>query len=192
MSLFPPHFDSLPQAVQSALRLRGALVPCGNGVRGVAWPETPTVRLSTLASVLAPDLVASFMTAAWVWGAHPAPPMPHSVSSNTRRNQRQSSSSVSYSELRLVEGDMKSLGVLRVTTPSRTLFDLLARRQPFTQEEFDACVRLAESIGESLPAFETQLSKVRRPHVILARQRLREVALRTSTGSRHSFKHENT
>lgn len=175
MSARPPRYDLLPRAVQHAMRLRGMLIPCGPGMRGAAWPDTATVRLSALAPYLEGGLVAAYLTAAWVLGAAPDPGSPVSVAAGAGRPRLPAPHGTKRFELRFEEGEVLTLGDFAVTCAKRTILDLLHREQPFGAPEREACLALLPLSGLSHSSLLVLLKARRRPHVRLARQRFREI-----------------
>lgn len=123
----PPTFAHWPAAVRSAELLRGSVVRCGPGLRSVGWPETPATRAAALSPWLAEQhRVATHLTAAWIWGAarDPGAPLDFAL---LRARPRGSPGPVSVRlhEFAFDEGDIAEPGGHAVTTPSRTLYDLL-------------------------------------------------------------------
>lgn len=136
----PPRFDLWPEALRSAERLRGSLVPCGPGVRGIGWPETPRVRTAALAPWLGGGRIATHLTAAWVWGAARSPGRPLQVTARSgRRSYGVDSEWLRVYELRYTEADTHRFGEFGVTTPLRTVIDMLHGDAPFTAVERIAC-----------------------------------------------------
>lgn len=180
----PPRYDQWPETVQHAMRLRGCLIRCGPGVRGVGWPETATVRLAALAPWLDdPRLIASHMTAAWVWGAARHAPSElristvagqHSLARSYRSGARKSTNR--RSELRLSPEDRVKLGMFCVTSPLRTVIDLLHDPDHFGLTERVAYRLLLPLIPGAKETVFLYLSTHRRPHARLARERALESA----------------
>lgn len=136
--LSPPRYDLWPVAIRSSALLRGSLVRCGPGVRGVGWPETPSVRLAALAPWLTGKRVATHEAAAWVWGAARDPGSPLRVSSRSRgRTGSAEYTHVKIQETRFHDGDVVHHGPCAVTTPLRTIIDLL-----YDQSELDSKARI--------------------------------------------------
>ena len=177
----PPRFDLWPEALRSAELLRGSLVRCGPGVRGAGWPETPRVRLAALAPWLEHGNVATHLTAAWVWGAarRPGPRIEVSVRIGGRRRAPNSEWLRIY-ELRYAETDIHRFGDFGVTTPLRTVLDVLHRDAALATAERVAC-RLLVSLIEGGPATVLKrLTEHRRPGRRMALERLsRLTELRT-------------
>lgn len=169
----PPRYDRLPLAVQHALRLRGALVPCGPGMRGVGWPDTPRVRLAAIAETIEDGSVAALLTAAWVWGATEHPGLPLSVSGNPTRAYLRHARRY---YLRFDEEEVTSFGGLRVTTPIRTILDLLHMSEAFETSERDACTALLSLAELEVHELSQLLENKRRPYARIARRRFFSLA----------------
>lgn len=169
-------------ALRSAERLNGTLVPCGPGWRGVGWPETPRVRLAALSEWLDDTLVASHLTAAWVWGAARSPGPQVQLSTRVgRRKPADVGAGIRVYELRYSEADTVRLGRYSVSAPSRTVLDLLYTPDAFTRVCRVACRLLLSRIDGGAAAIARHLQEHRRPHRLLAERRL--VGL--SPGGRH-------
>lgn len=183
MSSDPPRYDLLPLTVQRAMRLRGALVDCGPGLRGIAWPEVPRVRLTAIASALQHGRVAAYLTAAWVWQAATHPGSPLSIASLPGSSRHEISREYKRYELRLNDRDISTFGELCVTTPQRTMLDLLYRPESYGAIERDACLKLFEVAGIDADETNAMLARRRRPHGRLARERFREILMMQEPGS---------
>lgn len=175
MSSDPPRYDLLPHTVQRAMRLRGALVDCGPGLRGVAWPEVPRVRLTAIAPALQSGRVAAYLTAAWVWRSTPHPGTPLSVASPPGSSRHGLPHGCKRYELRLRTEDVSIIGEFGVTTPLRTILDLVYRPEPYGTIERDACRELYESAHVDAEEVHVRLTTQRRPHGRLARERFHEI-----------------
>lgn len=175
----PPRYDRWPIAMQHAMKLRGALVACGPGMRGAAWPDTACVRLIALGPWLGSGLCASHLTAAWVWSAAEDPGPPLSIAALPgRRGATRVARGVRRHELRLRPADWASFEELRVTLPLRTAIDLLHDPENFEHrhaEAVAALVGMQPSGGESV---RRRLQEHRRPHRRLAEQRLGAILAR--------------
>ncbi|WP_153002089.1 hypothetical protein [Leucobacter chromiiresistens] len=168
-----PRIHEWPPAVRSAERLRGTLVPCGPGMRPVAWPETPRVRLSALAPWLQERYVAIGLTAAWVWGAARSPGDPLQCSTiGRKRPPARRAPGVDVHEHALAAADFVLIGREAATTPTRTLCDLLRSPGPFDVEPRVACrVLLARHPG-GRSAVQTALDAGSSRHRRIATARL--------------------
>lgn len=139
-SLGPPPIHLLPHAVRSAERLHGTLVPCGPGLRPVAWPEAPRVRAATLEQLCSPSLAAVLTTAAWVWGALRALDGPVEVAGGRGGAAAERfDPGLRVRDLSFDPGELHQFGGLRVSMPARTVSDLLRLREDFGAPERAAC-----------------------------------------------------
>lgn len=177
MHALPPRYDLWPVPVQHAMRLRGALISCGPGVRGAAWPDSPKVRLAALATHLDDGFVAARLTAAWVWqaSAHPGTPLIFAAAAGRARKPTKPGSR--RYECRFAAGDTVKLGEFGVTSPRRTLIDLLHQPLPFDSSVSKVCRNLLHMIPDTIDQFAFEVGHARRPYVRLARTRLRELLL---------------
>ena len=138
----PPPVHLLPPAVRSAERLRGTLVPCGPGFRPVGWPDIPRVRAAALAGFCSSRSTVTLDAAAWVWGARRAPGLPVDVASPGGGTAAERfNPALRTHDLSFATGDVIRFGQVGVSSPARTLYDLLRMRNEFTASE-RACCRL--------------------------------------------------
>lgn len=135
----PPRLDRWPAAVRSAELLRGAAVRCGPGVRLISWPETPAVRAAAISRAFEHDRVAARLTAAWIWGAAREPGTPlRFIASRGRLLGDVMRAGIAVHEYRLEGSEIAEVGGLSVTTPVRTVYDLL-RAPHLGRRELVAC-----------------------------------------------------
>lgn len=105
---------------------------CGPGVRGVGWPDAPHTRAVTLLGFTnlvherSARLCATGVTAAWIWGAswHSDHPIEFSTL-HGKRFLSASPRSARVREYNITEQHVRPIAGVLVTTPSRTLYDLL-------------------------------------------------------------------
>lgn len=169
----PPRFDGWPPAVISAAVLRGTLVRCGPGVRGIGWPETPRVRALALAPWLSRRRIAVHLTAAWVWGAARSPGHPLTVSMpNGHREGPGTRPDRVTLHLRCGPEDIEGFGPCAVTTPLRTLVDLLHAGDALSRHRAVACRLLVPLVPGGVDAVRARLASRRRPHRRAATERL--------------------
>lgn len=162
--------------------LRGDLVRCGPGVRGIAWPDTPTVRLTALAPYLLDDRVASHLTAAWVWLATAELAEPVQIATSPQRGHAVRHADSRIAQLAFAEHDTERLGDFLVTTPARTAFDLLHDPALTGSSSFAATRRLLRLVPDRGAALSEQLARERRPYTRLARKRFATI-IETPRGS---------
>lgn len=118
----------------SAARLDGDVVELGEAYAPADLVETPALRAASLAPLIETIRGAAFagMSAAWIHGAGDAPPEVHEVQSATgRRLRAPANRRLIVHDPVLDPVDLQDLGGVAVTTPERTLIDLL--RWPATQ-----------------------------------------------------------
>ena len=177
--LEPPDVNRLSRTVVSAELLRGNLVRCGPGARGVGWPDSPRVRSHAVSSLQDLDgLVAVLGTAAWIWGAGESPTEAQTFSTyHGARYLRTPAPGVRVHEFMLDPRDTVWLGSCWVTSRHRTLYDLLylddARYERYGLEAarylFDVCAPISDTLV-------TQFHGRNRPHSVRAHERLAELA----------------
>lgn len=178
--MFPPRIDLWPPAVRSAERLHGTLVPCGPGLRPVGWPDTPSVRRIAIGDLMPSQLIASHQTAAWIWQSTRRAGKPlRAIQKPTTRNTFlagvNTKDLIRIRQQRITREDIAVFDDLCVTTPFRTVLDLLYDPHDFDVVSQVACrlimlkfpgvkVRVCRSVHES-----------RHPQRPLARARLARV-----------------
>lgn len=169
----PPRLDRWPEAVRSAELIRGTVVRCGPGLRLTAWPETPSVRAAALRPLFRDDLIASHITAAWIWGAarNPGEPLDF-LTLNSRTQGTEPETGIRLHRFRMGNGDIAALGGLNVTTPRRTLFDLL-RGDQFSTEQRLVCRVLLAFLPECRAWLRDRLESSRASHPYHQRIRAR-------------------
>ncbi|MFD6699170.1 MULTISPECIES: type IV toxin-antitoxin system AbiEi family antitoxin [unclassified Microbacterium] len=132
---------SLPEL--AAARLDGDVVELGEGYAPADLVETAALRAASLIPLVAGMRDAAFagMTAAWIHGASDAPPDPHELQSATgHRLRAPTTRRIIVHDPVLDPSDVQHLGGIAVTTPERTLIDLL--RWPATVPERHDWARL--------------------------------------------------
>lgn len=174
----PPDVTRLSPTVMSAELLRGTVVRCGPGLRGVGWPEDPRVRSFALRGLIDPseDLVAVLTTAAWVWGACESPHPRQTFSTmHGARYLRMPASGIRVHEFLIAERDVVVLGPATVTSPLRTLYDLLyLDDQTYEDTGFEAARSLCE-MWHPQRSFLGSFHARNRPHSVRAHDRYDEI-----------------
>lgn len=134
--------ERLSPAELSAARLDGHLVELGEGYLPADAVETTAMRAASLARLLDGRLAVALVSAAWVWGAIPDPPVRHSL---CRAVDHRVTSLVSrratLHDIALAPDDLTWIGEVPVTTPSRTLADLARRSDAESLAAGEALVR---------------------------------------------------
>lgn len=162
-----------PVAIRSAELLRGTLVRCGPGVRPVGWPETPRVRLAALDTWLDPGRIAILLTAAWVWGFARAPDSPLELATPQRKRPGAlTPTGAVLHQHRYEAGSIQELGGFWVTTPARTLTDMLRLSEPFSGAHRIACRLILVSTPLSREQVHAALREQAAPFRRRARERL--------------------
>jgi hypothetical protein len=108
-----------------AMRLDGELFGVDDCFASLDEFESPALRAAAVAAGRHPRLIAEQWTAAWVWGAVPAPPPRHTFCVRLdARVARVTSTQMVVREVALEPAEESSIGQLRLTTPLRTATDL--------------------------------------------------------------------
>ncbi|MCA5922893.1 type IV toxin-antitoxin system AbiEi family antitoxin [Curtobacterium oceanosedimentum] len=122
--------DDWPEAELRAAVLAGELVAVGPCWASPSEPQTVALRAAAVAWALRdPRLIACTVTAAWVWGAVSRPPEPLEVCTPAGLRVRVRAE-VRLREVRIEDVDVVRVADLRVSSPGRTVVDLL--RTPAT------------------------------------------------------------
>lgn len=118
--------QSLPDAILSAERLSGTIVPVGAAFWPLIGSDSLSVRVLAAMHPYQPGTIFSGHTAAWIWGAQRTPPSPFEYSVDST-NRIAISSRVPFvkRELTFLEGDVVEREGRLITSPIRTVFDLL-------------------------------------------------------------------
>lgn len=165
-----------PVAVRTAELTRGSLLRCGPGVRPAGWPDTPRVRLAALDPWIAPGHIAVLTTAAWVWGVISEPGHPlHTTTAGRRRGPRNAPPGVRVHQFWTPDADTVQFGAAAVTTPGRTLCDLLRLTEEFTRLHRRACRLLRYRLAWDTPRISAALASGAAPYRARALERLRQL-----------------
>lgn len=124
----------LPGAELRAAALDGQLYAVGDGWRSIAEIDDEVGRATAVGHALGPGVVAAGRTAAWIWGARGAAPIPHEgvVVSPARVKFRGGGSVVR--QVVMDDDEVVAVSGVAVTTPARTIVDLV-RRQAWTSTD---------------------------------------------------------
>ena len=150
-----PHVLSpvdLPVAELYAARLDGELFPVGGAFSPVDEIEQPELRAAAVHAEVSGRLIAEQLSAAWIWGALDSPPLRHQFCVGAAA--RVSHSPARWMTLREViieEDEISDLGGFLVTTPERTVIDLVRFSESFGPTERTIIRALARG-GASLEA----------------------------------------
>jgi hypothetical protein len=152
-SLFYRPGALLSQQELSAARLDGLLVEVGEGYMPADLPEDAGARATALAPILSAGYAASGPTAAWVHGVGDAPPQRHHLQRAADRRPRvELRRNVVMHEGQVPPGDLTFVAAVPVTTPLRTLTDLV-----LTSSRYRECAVWMRSMAEACPALVPQV-----------------------------------
>lgn len=116
----------LSRAELISARLDGLLIEVGEGFMPPDLPENTAARLASLGPVILPGFAASGPSAAWVHGVGDAAPRCHHLQRFAPHRPRvRTMRDVIVHQSRLPDSDVLRIGALVVTTPVRTLTDLV-------------------------------------------------------------------
>ena len=115
----------LPEVELQAAALDGELVRVVDSWASVADPDDPVRRASALADALGTTVIAARETAAWIWGARAAPPRRLDAVVPSSARHHDAGPDVRVGEVLIDDDETVRLGGLRVTSPTRTVLDLL-------------------------------------------------------------------
>lgn len=179
-SLFYRPGAVLSQSELSAARLDGLVFEVGTGYMPADAPEGPSARVTALGQILCPGFAASGSTAAWVHGVGDASPLRHHIQRTVDRRPRvKAGRNVVVHESRLSAHDFVWIADAAVTSPLRTLTDLVlgADRYP---EYLRWMHLLAKEIPVLIPAVRKNLSvRERLPGRRAALARLEQLSAET-------------
>jgi hypothetical protein len=139
--------DDLPLAELCAARLDGEVVAVDDCFAPIDGAVDPIARATAAARVSSARLIAEQRTAAWIWGATTDPPARHQWCTSTiARARPRSPGRGVVREVVIADDEVATVGVLRVTTPLRTVVDL-ARFSPLWDEPEHTAARRLVAIG---------------------------------------------
>jgi hypothetical protein len=165
----------LPSAELCAARLDGELFPVAGGLVVATAPDLPSVRAALARGGLPDRVVVERRSAAWVHGARALPPARHAhcVSSSARAQP----GAGALREVRFAEGELRRLGEVLVTSPLRTVLDLVRADEPLDDQDersIRELLRIAGSTAEEAAAVLAAQRKL--PGKVRALARLRALA----------------
>ncbi|SBS75124.1 SAM-dependent methyltransferase [uncultured Microbacterium sp.] len=118
--------DRLSTAELTAARLDGDLVEIGEAFMPADAVETRELRAGALRALVGDTVAVTRVSAAWVHGAVADPPMRHCVQRRSaRRIAAVIDARLDYRDLQLPPPDVMMISGVAVTTPVRTLVDLV-------------------------------------------------------------------
>jgi len=118
--------DRLSTAELTAARLDGDLVEIGEAFMPADAVETRELRAASFRSVAGIHRAVTHASAAWVHGAIPDPPLVHSLQrAGRRRAAFPVDARIRFRDVALPSDDVMIISGVAVTTPVRTLVDLV-------------------------------------------------------------------
>lgn len=156
--------DRLSTSELCAARLDGDLIEVGDAYMPADAVETRELRAASLAHRISPALALTRASAAWIHGAWGEPPARHSVQRlSSLRIHHVVDRTLNYRDQGLLDDDVWWIGGVAVTTPVKTLSDLV--RDSFagedTMSEVDAMIAWQPTL---LPAAIAHLKGGRAMH----------------------------
>jgi len=149
--------DRLSPAELSAARLDGHLVELGDAYIPADAVETSALRAGSLRGILGSTLAATHVSAAWIHGAVHDPPARHTVQRAVgRRLYAVLGLRLVYRDPAVDIDDLLLLGEAWVTTPVRTLADLIRVDDDEHQRAARALARdVPQACGEAIEWLES-------------------------------------
>lgn len=178
----PTIIDSsrLPLAELSALRLDGELAGLGHGYLPVDLAEAPATRTLSISVGVPAPFIAALHTAAWIWGCRDHAPAVQEWcldAADGRRPRVADPLIHRVRELLYLPGETTRLAGRAVTTPRRTIVDLLRFPESWTDLEARTAERLARGWGVPHGEVERSIREQRAPHTRRALDRLASMRL---------------
>jgi len=158
----------LPLAELHAAKLDGELFVLDEWFSPVDSPPTEQSRAGALTLTLAEHgslgrrVIAEQHTAAWVWGAIPAPPYPHQFCARGSTHTRAAAGGLGrVREVRIGDHDLVVRSGLTITTPRRTILDIVRFSSEFGATETTMVRRLLDLAGLTVADCREQLGALR-------------------------------
>ncbi|AMM20912.1 hypothetical protein AX769_13135 [Frondihabitans sp. PAMC 28766] len=162
----------LPYVELQAAALDGDVFRVDRAFCSVAEIDVPWRRATALAPLFGTEFVVAGLSAAWVWGALAEAPITHEAFGDTRRTHRDIPAGTRVRAARTEPVDLVDFGPVRVTSPVRTVVDLV-RREAFGDEAAEVVRFLVSEHGIDRGSCEALLTRSPHlPHKRRARQRL--------------------
>lgn len=166
---------TLSIAELSAARLDGELYPLAEMFCPVDLPPFPATRAAGLAALLPEHAFVERLSAAWLHGALAEPPnppqfaLPSGIGARPRRSR-----AYALRQVVITERELLLIGGCRVTTPVRTLVDVLLDDELGTERAIAVARAVSVATGLSPAAALSALrSRYRLPNTTLAEERIR-------------------
>ncbi|TWX40683.1 hypothetical protein ES689_04425 [Frigoribacterium sp. ACAM 257] len=115
----------LPDVELQAAGLDGDVCRVADSWASVADPDDAWLRAAALADSLGPVVVAARGTAAWIWGARAAAPRHLEAVVPSWARHHDDRPRITVGEVLIDDDEITQLGRVRVTSPTRTVLDLL-------------------------------------------------------------------
>ncbi|CAN5179228.1 hypothetical protein BH09ACT5_BH09ACT5_15310 [soil metagenome] len=168
--------DDLPAPELAAARLDGELFALDGGFCPVDEIEQPLHRALALHAGHSGKLIGEQLSAAWVWGALDSAPSHQQFCVATgARVSHTSARWMTVREVVIETDEIAALGSALVTTPARTVADLVRFADSFGPREAEVVARLAAMAGLSLD--DTVRSFQRRRNLPNKRRAVERLAL---------------
>lgn len=161
----------VPLAELTAMRLDGDLFAVDEAFSPIDEFESPALRAAAIGRGLSDRLIADRWSAAWVLGACP-PPMRHTFCTRLEaRVAHPTALQGAVREVAIADDECLRIGTLRITTPLRTIGDLVR----FDDASEAGGFRVAATVGAlleigGLSVAECIASLDRRPHLPFKRR----------------------
>jgi hypothetical protein len=127
--------SDLPLAELCAARLDGELYAIDSGYSPIDLPEDAEQRARSIIELCPDRIIAEQRTAAWIWGATDSPPTRHELCASLgARSKSAVPRRATVREVVIDEVSIVELGGIRVTTPLRTILDLVRFNDDFDDE----------------------------------------------------------
>lgn len=136
MSRLPPVLTDrdLPVPELMAARLDGELAVLDGAWTPVDEIDQPRLRALSLALRLPDRVIIEQRSAAWVWGATPLPPSEHQLCAAIGARVRPGAGWPPVREVVIEDQEIWTFGVAKVTSPLRTVIDLVRFAEPFDDD----------------------------------------------------------
>jgi hypothetical protein len=147
----------LPWAELQAARLDGELYDLGDAFCPIGELEAPRHRARAAIGRRSRRLIPELGTAAWIWGAAPAPTHLQFAVTPDARARLSPDQHVTVREIVFAKDDLVTLDGVTVTTPARTAVDLARFEEPFTPETVTRLAAIAKfALDDCLTMLESR------------------------------------
>ncbi|WP_298742369.1 SAM-dependent methyltransferase [uncultured Microbacterium sp.] len=141
--------DGLSLAELTAARLDGDLIDVGEAFMPTDAVETRALRAASLRRLIPTTVALTHASAAWIHGAVSTPPARHTVQRLSRVRMHVRDPRLIYRDHAVSSTDVVEIGGISVTSPARTLADLV--------REFCGGVHSARPLAESMARWRPDL-----------------------------------